>query len=161
MIMAATGHRPDKLGNDYNLNGPLTRWLQYNMAFVIDLYEVTEIISGMALGVDMLWAMTAVACNIPFIAAIPFEGQELKWPVKSQRLYWNTLLDAKEKVYVSKPGYAPWKMQKRNEWMVNNCDMLLAVWDGSTGGTFNCYRYAAEEGDKPIIRINPKNYVST
>lgn len=48
-------------------------------------------------------------------------------------------------------------MQKRNEWMVDNCDILIAVWDKSPGGTKNCVDYA-ESKKKQIIYINPKNY---
>jgi uncharacterized phage-like protein YoqJ len=44
-------------------------------------------------------------------------------------------------------------MQKRNEWMVDNCNMLITVWDGASGGTANCVRYA-KHTDKKIIRIN-------
>ena len=33
-------------------------------------------------------------------------------------------------------------MQLRNEAMVNDCDLLLALWNGTSGGTANCIRYA-------------------
>ncbi len=39
--------------------------------------------------------------------------------------------------------------------MVNNCDMLIAVWDGSDGGTANCVKYAQSKG-VDIRIINPK-----
>ncbi len=45
-------------------------------------------------------------------------------------------------------------MQKRNEWMVDNCDMLVAVWDGTDGGTYNCIDYA-KRMKKPRILIDP------
>ncbi|WP_206759019.1 hypothetical protein [Anabaena azotica] len=31
---------------------------------------------------------------------------------------------------------------KRNEWMVDQCHRLVALHDGSTGGTGNCVNYA-------------------
>ena len=46
-------------------------------------------------------------------------------------------------------------MQKRNEYMVDKCDILLAVWDGSAGGTNNCVKYARKL-DKEIIIIDPR-----
>ena len=46
------------------------------------------------------------------------------------------------------------KMQTRNEWMVNHCDKLIAVWNGSDGGTGNCVNYA-KSINKEIIYINP------
>ena len=49
-------------------------------------------------------------------------------------------------------------MQERNEWMVNNCDVLIAVWDGTSGGTANCVKYA-ESLQLDIRRINPKELI--
>jgi uncharacterized phage-like protein YoqJ len=45
-------------------------------------------------------------------------------------------------------------MQDRNIWMVDHCDALIAVWDGTSGGTANCVRYAQKVG-KPIVFIDP------
>ena len=46
-------------------------------------------------------------------------------------------------------------MNIRNEWMVDRCDTLIAVWDESpTGGTTNCVGYAKQQGKK-IITIKP------
>ena len=37
-------------------------------------------------------------------------------------------------------------MQRRNEFMVDNADMVLAYHDGSEGGTKNCVDYAKSQG---------------
>lgn len=42
--------------------------------------------------------------------------------------------------------------------MVDRCDRLIAVWDGSNGGTGNCVKYAKEVG-KPIVVINPTEFL--
>jgi len=55
-------------------------------------------------------------------------------------------------VHVCEPGYAAWKMQRRNEAMVDACTHVLALWDGSSGGTENCVKYA-EKKRKPIINL--------
>jgi len=47
-------------------------------------------------------------------------------------------------------------MNERNIWMVDNCDFLISVWDGTSGGTKNCVDYAISK-KKDIIRIDPKN----
>lgn len=119
-------------------------------------------VSGMALGIDQDFVSVCIDLRISFVAAVPFLGQESQWPAESQRLYF-ALLDRAEKVeYVCEPGYAPWKMQKRNEWMVDwigEDGRLLAIWDGSQGGTGNCVRYADQLGRK-IVRIDPDAVVS-
>lgn len=147
-IVAATGHRPSKLGGyDHKtalaLGGLATEYLT--------LSRPEKVISGMALGWDQAVAGAAVALDIPFIAAVPFEGQESRWPFESQELY-QYLLTMAERVHVvselehGSSGEAAAAMQRRNEWMVDEADRVVALWDGSWGGTFNCVRYAEKRG---------------
>lgn len=112
------------------------------MEEVLDWYNPTFMISGMALGIDTLWAKLAIERDTPLIAAIPFNGQESVWPKESRDLYHELLKQAYEIVVIGGDGYSKEKMQKRNEWMVDNCDVLVAVTDDSPGGTANCIKYA-------------------
>jgi uncharacterized phage-like protein YoqJ len=159
MKIAITGHRPHKLGNDYDLTSPLINNIKLEIIHNLERYPLDSLtlISGMALGIDTLFALIAIELELNLIAAIPFKGQESKWPFGS-RLKYNYILSYEkcEKIIVSGGGYHPSKMQKRNEWMVDNCDVLIAVWDGTAGGTANCVEYAKDK--KQIIRINPNNY---
>lgn len=152
--LSFTGHRPDKLFG-YDLTHPDYNNLRLKMRQVILDVNATHIISGMALGVDTLAAELALEMKIPLIAAIPFEGQDKIWPQKSKDHYQLLLSQASEKVIVSPGGYSAYKMQVRNQWMVDQCDILCAVFDGSNGGTANCVRYA-EEKNKQIVRIHPR-----
>jgi len=147
MILAGTGHRMTKLGGYTEIA------FQKLIAFAtVQLSErqPAEVISGMALGWDQALAMAAVACKIPFIAAVPHTGQELMWPAPAQERYRRILVDARQIVIVSPGPYAAWKMQRRNEWMVQECTDLLALWDGSSGGTHNCVKYAEQVGRNTI-----------
>lgn len=152
MILAFTGHRPDKLGG----YGPsvLQNKIRDLISLVISNSKATTVISGMALGVDQWAAEEAVKLGVPFIAAVPCEGQDSRWPQASQSHYHDLLAKAQKVVVVSPGPYAGWKMQKRNEWMVDQCDALVAVFDGSDGGTANCVAYA-ENKRVPIILIDP------
>jgi len=106
----------------------------------------------MALGWDQALAYASVELKVPFIAAVPCDGQERMWPPKSQALY-KKLLEKAEKIEVVCPGpYEAWKMQKRNCWMVDNAEIIFALWDGSKGGTGNCIEYA-EKQKKRIINF--------
>lgn len=156
MKLAGTGHRPNKLNNEYDLKGPLTKAIAFEVYRIFDELRPTQIISGMALGFDMILAICAIRKNIPFIAAIPFAGQELKWPHSSQVLY-RTILESSlcSPIIVCEGEYAPWKMHRRDEWMVDNADKVLACWDGTKGGTGYTVEYATKI-NKPLIRINPK-----
>lgn len=51
--------------------------------------------------------------------------------------------------------YSPDCMDKRNRYMVDHADVLIAVWDGSPSGTGKTVRYAHQQG-KSVITINPR-----
>lgn len=68
--------------------------------------------------------------------------------------FFNELHKGMHKDTIYAQEYEPWLMQKRNEFMVDNCDTLISIWDGSSGGTGNCVAYATKK-NKDIIRIDP------
>lgn len=154
MKIAFTGHRPDKLGG-YNLPNPVYIHVCQEIDKTLKELKPEKVITGMALGIDQWAASIAYKLKIPYLAAIPFESQECKWPEKSQKTYRMLRKLASEEVIVSEGGYAAHKMQIRNEWMVNNCDILIAIYNGDkSGGTYNCIEYA-ESINKKIIYIDP------
>lgn len=151
MIIAATGHRPDKLGGygrdvETKLKALALRYLRARMP------SVTAGISGMATGWDTAWALALLELKIPLIAAVPFVGQEKVWPVAAQERYRRILRRATRVEVICVGGFMPGKLQVRNEWMVDHCDRVAALWDGKKGGgTANCIAYAA--GRKPIDHL--------
>lgn len=46
-------------------------------------------------------------------------------------------------------------MMKRNRYMVDASQVILAVWNGKPSGTGNTIRYAQEQG-KTVIVIDPQ-----
>lgn len=160
-----TGHRPNKLGG-YIENNPIANYVKAQLRDVIvnSIKEgYTTFISGMALGVDMWVAEIVLELRkanpqIKLIAAVPFSGQECKWPSQSQKRWRGIIDQADDVVHVCEAGYSAWKMQKRNEWMVDHAARVVAVWDGTSGGTGNCVGYAKKAEHMPdIIQIQPVN----
>lgn len=145
MIVALTGHRSEKLDE---ANGRLFARISY------DKSRPDTVITGMANGFDLWAGHEAMAAGIPIVAAVPFRDHKSR--VVDKALYLEIIEYAKEVVYVyDKPGYpGAWVYQKRNEWMVDHAERLLACWDGSGGGTANCVKYAL--GKIPIKRYNPQ-----
>ena len=153
MILGITGHRPQKIGG-YGEN-PLRAKVRDAMRQFFVRTKPSLILSGMALGVDQWACELALSLHIPYSAYVPFAGQEELWP-RDQRAFYNVLLrNAKETIFVSNPGYSVWKMQKRNERIVDDCSHLLAVFDNSDGGTANCVSYA-ERVHRDITIIDPR-----
>lgn len=160
-IIAFTGHRPTKIGG-YDPNNPLRSAIIKDLTSEIRAAQIVhpnlKLISGGALGIDQDVANIAITYKIPFILACPCYNMDSKWPVSSQKEFRRIADAAEEVVYVHNGPYnGPGCLQKRNEWMVDHCDELIAVWDGSTGGTHNCVKYAAGERVK-IYRIDPNKF---
>jgi len=153
MIITFTGHRPNKLGGYIEPN-PTSRLVRQLIRQQLERMKPDSAISGMAQGVDLWAAEICYVLHIPYTAAVPFVGQEMLWPELAKNRWRYLLGRAANVVVVSEGEYSAKKMQKRNEWMVDNADVLLAVWDGTSGGTANCVRYA-EKKKKQIVRINP------
>ena len=76
MIIAGTGHRPDKLGG-YGLSQH-TRLRAFAKS-ELKRSNPNRVISGMAAGWDLALADAAFILDIPFTAAVPFEGHDAMW----------------------------------------------------------------------------------
>ncbi len=138
LIIAATGHRPDKLGG-YS-DKVFDRLVKVAEAYILE-QNPEKGISVMALGWDQAYAQALCNLGIDWEAAVPFESFYSRWPSTSQAFYFKLLAQATTVTVVSDwAGVKP--MQIRNEYMVDNCDKLVSLWDGSAGGTYNCLRYA-------------------
>lgn len=147
MIIAATGHRPDKLGG-YG-NDVMTRLIDL-AAGAFKVYQPAGVISGLALGWDTAIAIAAIRAGIPLCASIPFVGQENRWSSMCRQRYAKILSLAATVCVSSKTGVMS-AFQDRNVHMVDNSDLLLALYNGSSGGTRNCIRYAT--GKTRIVNL--------
>jgi len=150
MIVAGTGHRPGKVGGYgedafMRLVGVAEGWLRSNP-------NVSEVISGMALGWDQALAQAAINVGVPFAAYVAFVGQEGKWPASSQAKFHALCKRASRVVVCASGGYAVSKMQTHSERMVEDSNMVLALWDGTPSGTKNCVDYARSVG-REIVNV--------
>ncbi len=153
MIYAVTGHRQLGGYSPQNQNKLDTFALRVISRMAREESPGFSIITGMALGWDQAIALACSVYRIPYTAAIPFKGQEDIWPQDAKDVYHALLQSAAKIVTVSEGGFQPWKMQARNEWMVDHADKVVALWDErSTGGTWNCVKYAQKKG-KEVINV--------
>lgn len=152
-----TGHRPSKIGG-YDFDNPIRIKIRDKIKNILlehkKIHKEIVCISGMAIGVDQDFCSVCLDLKIPYIAYVPFNGQENIWPTPAKNFYKELLNKAKAIKTVSKGGYSPKKMQIRNEAMANDCDMAIAIFDGTNGGTCNCVNYL-KKIKKAIIVIDP------
>lgn len=146
-IVAITGHRPEQLVDE--------KWVAEALQLVFSKLQPELVYQGMAAGADLLSAEVAHKMGLPYVACKP-------WSTHTPRnedidLYAQVLAHAErvDVVTVSDTYAGPWIYHKRNEYMVNHADIVVAVWSGSTnGGTAACVRYAKKK-NKTIVQINP------
>lgn len=151
MEIAVTGHRPDKLGGySESVHARLVRFAKEILNRVPR--ENLAVITGMALGWDIAIAEACDQEGISFIAAVPCEDQEAIWEPPSQERYRRLLIRAKEVNVVTSGPYTVAKMHARNRYMVNRSKVIIALWDGSSGGTKNCVDYAQRQG-VPLVNV--------
>lgn len=162
--VAITGPHPQHLGgfDDSNvLNVWIMRELYLNLKQAAE-FGVRKFITGGALGVDTWGAQIIQGLrdltypDIHHVLAMPFPSQTNGWNEESIDRFNRIKEAADEVVVVSDDPYAPYKMQIRNEWMVDNCTTLIAVYDRvkAKGGTHNCVMYAIRK-QKRIRYIDP------
>ena len=155
--VAFTGYRPDKLpffGEDDPLFADLLSRIREQIIKLIK-DGAQNFISGMALGCDTYCAEIVLELqkqypNITLTAAIPCADQASRWSKAQQEHYYELLEKCNDRTVLAE-HYFKGCMQKRNRYLVDNCDVLLAVYDGKSGGTMNTVNYAAGIGRKTII----------
>lgn len=161
-VCAFTGHRPQNLPFGFNESDErcqtLKKLLRYAIEKLITENGVTLFVSGMALGVDIYAAeivleMKKKYSNVKLEAAIPCETQAVKWREKDRDRYFR-LIEQCDIETLLQTKYTADCMQKRNEYMVDKADYLIAVWDGKPSGTGKTVKYAESIG-KTVIRISP------
>ena len=160
-VCAFTGHRPSKLPFLKDENDPkharLSRKLEERLE-ELAREGYTHFVSGAALGVDTLAAEKVLLLRekhpeVTLELAIPCPEQSGRWSAADKERY-NRLVERADVVTTVCPMYAPFVMQERNCYMVEKCDLLLAVYDGSAGGTRNALSIALDM-KKQVEIIDP------
>ena len=152
MILSVTGPRPIRLGGYYkSVARKLDDFARMEVERQVRRAKEQEVgvgfLIGMALGFDQAIARACEFWEVEFVACVPFEGQESRWPAPVQVEYRRLLKVAKKVVVVSPGGFSGEKMRVRNHYMVDNSHHLLALlghWQ--TGGTWECVKYAEKMG---------------
>ncbi len=118
----------------------------------------THFISGMAIGVDMICAEIVLELSqkyphITLECAVPCKSQPNKWSDSMKERYCS-ILERSNKVTIIQEKYTSDCMHKRNRYMIECADIVIAVWDGKPSGTGYTVNYAKEKGRKVYI-LNP------
>lgn len=155
-ILGVTGHRPQKLAPvDICYSDKLLNLLTQIATAKLEELKPEKLITGRALGWDTACLLAAMSLDISVVAAVPFRGQQMKWPAETRQSYEKLLREVTalggEVVILAEAPYSPQKMLRRDEYIVDSSDKLLALWDSCPyGGTAHTLKYASTKNVEVI-----------
>ena len=152
-----TGHRPEKLPWGTDERDPRCAALKEELACHLEgiyLAGCRHFLCGMARGCDLYFAEAVLALrqkygDVTLEAAIPCDTQADGWRADERRRYEHLLAESDEVRFVAH-RYTPGCMQRRNRYMVDASSVLLAVFNGTPGGTMQTILYAQRSALKVI-----------
>ena len=159
MRVALTGHRPERLGLPEDETSKewsrIRTWLEDTLFNLRTDNDELHVYSGMASGSDFLFAIlgwltkyTKLHCVLP-----------CKNYNSSHYYYKEIKTNADEWIELSDEFYKGCD-NVRDQYMVDHCDVLIAIWDGNkSGGVWSTIRKAQKAG-KTIIYC-PKEILET
>jgi uncharacterized phage-like protein YoqJ len=148
-----TGHRPEKLPWRFDEENKDCVDLKRRLRDAVDAaYEegYQHFLCGMARGCDFYFCECALALrsrhsDVTVEAAIPCPTQASAWG-EVDRLRWRTLVDACDYETMVSAKYTSDCMQRRNRYLVDHSSLLIAAFDGTSGGTQYTIQYAMRQG---------------
>ena len=157
-----TGHRPGKLPWRYNEFDPRCLRLKRRIADAVELAYAQgfrHFLCGMAMGCDLYFCEAVLALrerhpDVTVEAAIPCPTQADAWP-PAQRERYDRLVAACDFETMVSGQYTSTCMLRRDRYLVDHASLLIAAFDGTSGGTRYTVEYALNQGlaivDLPIL----------
>lgn len=160
-VCAFTGHRPAAAAYLGRPSSPEYRALYEKVKNTVRALAergFSHFMSGGALGADRLAALAVMEMKkeYPFITleiVQPCPEQADRWS-RAEREAQEALLQAADRVTVVCESYVPGCMQLRNRFMVDACEAVVGIYNGSPGGTRSTLEYALNE-NKEVLILTP------
>lgn len=163
MNVAFTGHRPESL--PYGDGGQDTAYCRMKELLLREIkYWASQgcetFYGGVARGMDIVFGEQVLLAKqqghpgIKLVGVIPFEEQAATWSEAWRSRYFSLMSKSDDEVLIS-AHYTKDCYHRRNRYMVDNADVLIAVYNGSdSGGTAYTVRYANQKG-KMVVVLEP------
>jgi hypothetical protein len=115
-------------------------------------------ISALAEGADTLFAEAALSVPVPLEIVRPFSRYAKDFTTeRSRRRYRALAAAAGTETRLRFKARSLRAYEAAMQWVVENCDVLVAAWDGSAprrrGGTAAAVRHAAQIG-RPVVQLD-------
>ena len=158
---AFTGHRLQKLGFGFDEDAEsfvkLRNYLHSELMFLIG-HNYTHFLSGGAQGFDLIAAeeVLKLRSQLTFVTlelVKPCQNQDAHWP-HALRSRYEAVEAAADAVTLISDAYSESCLFERNRFLVDSADMLLALYNGTPGGTKMTVEYARKNGRRTEL-IDP------
>lgn len=164
---AFTGYRPQKLpfGNDLTHPDALRlREALYKEFEKLVIKGFRRFYTGGAIGCDLMAAEVILELKRKYehrelihCLCLPCLNHCAQWRhediVRLEKIKMNSVV-----IYTSESPYFNGCMQIRNQYMVDASAVLIAVYDGQSGGTKNTVDYAQRQ-QKKVVMLRPKGFM--
>ena len=156
---AFAGHRPEKMPWGKDENSPLGIEFKFRLREALEYLigrGYTDFLSGGSRGFDLMAAEIILSLReaypwIRLTMVCPWNGQADKW-AEEDRKRWRQVLELSDKVVFMSGHYEKSVNFRRNAYLVDNAQMLLACYNGDQrSGTGQTIRYAHRKGIKVSI----------
>lgn len=159
------GHPPQEL----NFKFDETHWdcihlkelLVSQIYTLITSYQIQTFYSGMDLGCDQFAAEAVLSLKHEFPqirleCILPCETQHVKWnELQRDRFFY--ILEHCDTESMLQYAYTPDCIEKRNVYMIDHSDIVLAVWNSQPGEISRAISYAYETGKFTIV-VDPDTF---
>ena len=140
-----TGHRVIPVSHSERLDDLLSRAIEFAYS-----EGCREFYTGGALGFDTMAARKLIAYRIShpdvrFIVVVPCENQAEKWS-EADRDAYEYILSCADEVIFSSEEYTKDCMRRRNEYLADVCDILIAYSGKYSSGSAQTVRMAQARG---------------
>ncbi len=147
-----TGHRPEKLPWGDDETDPRCAALKRKLYDAVESAfdeGMRHFICGMARGCDFYFAEAVIELrqkkgDIRLEAAVPCPTQADNWS-EADRSRWRSLLALCNLETMVQDRYTKGCMLRRNRYMVDHSSLVIAVYDGTAGGTRRTLEYALRQ----------------
>ena len=163
-----TGHRPNKLPWGYQELDPRCLRLKRRMMDAVEIafhQGFRHFLCGMAQGCDLYFCQCALDLRdrhpgeVTVEAVIPCPTQAAAWAAEEREKYARLVRACDMETLVS-DRYTSYCMQRRDRYMVDHAALMIAAFDGTSGGTLYTMEYAMRRGlsivDLPILVSGPE-----
>jgi hypothetical protein len=165
LTVAIVGHRPDRIQDSVQVKDSLTKILRLAAEVLGNPAPGSgrlRLVSALAEGADRLAAAAALEADVALDAVLPFSAEEYKrdFHQAASREEFHDLLRQAESVLVldGAAGVRDQAYEAAGKALLDNCDLLMAVWDGQLGrgrgGTREVVEDAVRRGI-PVVTVSP------